>query len=231
MRIDKFICKSTELTRSEAKKLLKMGDVLVNGKVIKNAATQVHENNSVTVNGEALTARTSRYIMMHKPLDTICSNIDEVYPSLLNYIEVDKVFDLHIAGRLDADTTGLVLVTDDGRWSHNIISPKKNCAKVYRVNLRNAILPEKSAELIERFSAGLQLQGEDQLTLPAKLEILNEKEVLLTITEGKYHQVKRMFAAVGNKVIGLHRQQIGKINLDVELGMWRYLTDAEVNSF
>ncbi|MBA6364835.1 16S rRNA pseudouridine(516) synthase, partial [Colwellia sp. BRX8-8] len=167
MRIDKFICKSTELTRSEAKKLLKMGDVLVNGEVIKNAATQVHENNSVTVNGEALTARTSRYIMMHKPLDTICSNIDEVYPSLLNYIEVDKVFDLHIAGRLDADTTGLVLVTDDGRWSHNIISPKKNCAKVYRVNLRNAILSEKSAELIERFTAGLQLQGEDQLTLPA----------------------------------------------------------------
>lgn len=129
MRIDKFICKSTELTRSEAKKLLKMGDVLVNGEVIKNAATQVHENNSVTVNGEALTARTSRYIMMHKPLDTICSNIDEVYPSLLNYIEVDKVFDLHIAGRLDADTTGLVLVTDDGRWSHNIISPKKTAPR------------------------------------------------------------------------------------------------------
>jgi 16S rRNA pseudouridine516 synthase len=231
MRIDKFICKSTELTRSEAKKLLKMGDVRVNGEVIKNAATQVHENNSVTVNGEELTARTSRYIMMHKPLDTICSNIDEVYPSLLNYIEVDKAFDLHIAGRLDVDTTGLVLVTDDGRWSHNIISPKKDCEKVYRVNLRNEINDDKAAELIERFKSGLQLQGEDQLTLPAKLEVINEKLVLLTITEGKYHQVKRMFAAIGNKVVGLHRQQIGKVNLDIELGEWRYLTEDEVNSF
>jgi 16S rRNA pseudouridine516 synthase len=231
MRIDKFICKSTELTRSEAKKLLKMGEVRVNGEVIKNSATQVHENNSVTVDGAELTARSSRYIMMHKPLDTICSNVDEVYPSLLHYIEVDKAFDLHIAGRLDADTTGLVLVTDDGRWSHNIISPKKECTKVYRVNLRNAILSEKSVELIERFKSGLQLQGEDQLTLPAILDIINEKEVLLTITEGKYHQVKRMFAAVGNKVVGLHRQQIGKINLDVELGTWRYLTNDEVNSF
>ncbi len=231
MRIDKFICKSTELTRNEAKKLLKMGDVRVNGEVIKNAATQVHENNCVTVNGEELTARTSRYIMMHKPLDTICSNIDEVYPSLLNYIEVDKAFDLHIAGRLDADTTGLVLVTDDGRWSHNIISPKKDCEKVYRVNLRNEIKDDKAAELIERFKSGLQLQGEDQLTLPAKLEIITESLVLLTITEGKYHQVKRMFAAVGNKVVGLHRQQIGKISLDIELGEWRYLTEDEVNSF
>jgi len=231
MRIDKFICKSTELTRSEAKKLLKMGEVRVNGEVIKNPATQVHENNSITVDGAELTARTSRYIMMHKPVDTICSNVDEVYPSLLHYIEVDKAFDLHIAGRLDADTTGLVLVTDDGRWSHNIISPKKHCAKVYRVNLRNEILAEKSAELIKRFESGLQLQGENQLTLPAKLEILSEKEVLLTITEGKYHQVKRMFAAVGNKVVGLHRQQIGAIKLDIELGQWRYLTDDEVSSF
>lgn len=231
MRIDKFICKSTELTRTEAKKLLKMGEVRVNGDVIKNAATQVHENNSVTVNGEELTARTSRYIMLHKPLDTICSNVDEVYPSILHYIEVDKAFDLHIAGRLDADTTGLVLITDDGRWSHNIISPKKHCAKVYRVNLRNEITPDKSIELIERFKDGLQLQGEKGLTLPAKLEIISVKEVLLTITEGKYHQVKRMFAAVGNKVVGLHRQQIGSINLDIELGEWRYLTDEEVNSF
>jgi len=231
MRLDKFICKSTELTRSEAKKLLKMGEVRVNDEIIKNPATQVHENNNVTVNGESLTARSSRYIMMHKPVDTICSNVDEVYPSLLHYIEVDKAFDLHIAGRLDADTTGLVLVTDDGRWSHNIISPKKHCTKVYRVDLRNVITLEKSAELIERFKCGLQLQGEEQLTLPAVLEILSEKQVLLTITEGKYHQVKRMFAAVGNKVVGLHRQQIGDINLDVGLGEWRYLSDSEVSSF
>jgi len=228
MRLDKFICKSTELTRSEAKKLLKSGEVEVNGEVIKNPATQVHENNTITADGQILQARSSRYIILHKPLDTICSNVDEGYPSLLHLLDVDKAFDLHIAGRLDADTTGLVLITDDGRWSHNIISPNKECQKVYRVQLRSPI----KTELIETFKAGVQLQGEDGLTKPAILEVVNETEVLLTITEGKYHQVKRMFAAVGNRVTGLHREQIGAVKLDdLSLGEWRYLNDEEVESF
>jgi len=228
MRIDKFICKSTELTRNEAKKVLKSGDVRVNGEVIKNAATQVHENNTVDIDGQILTPRTSRYIMVHKPLDTICSNVDEVYPSILNYVEVDKVFDLHIAGRLDADTTGLVLVTDDGRWSHNIISPNKECPKTYRVWLRNPI----DISAIDKFKTGVQLQGENGLTKPGILEIIEDQEVLLTITEGKYHQVKRMFAAIGNKVVGLHRERIGCVKLaDLPLGDWRYLTEEEVEFF
>lgn len=228
MRIDKFICKSTELTRTEAKKVLKSGDVRVNGEVIKNAATQVHENNTIDIDGQILTPRTSRYIMVHKPLNTICSNVDEVYPSILNYIEVDKVFDLHIAGRLDADTTGLVIVTDDGRWSHNIISPNKECSKTYRVWLRNPI----NESAIDKFKIGVQLQGETGLTKPGSLEIIDDQEVLLTITEGKYHQVKRMFAAIGNKVIALHRESIGCVELaDLALGEWRYLTENEVNYF
>jgi len=175
-----------------------------------------------------LTARSSRYIILHKPLDTICSNVDELYPSLLHLIDVDRAFDMHIAGRLDADTTGLVLVTDDGRWSHNIISPKKQCEKVYRVWLRNPLREDTA----EKFIHGVQLQGEDDLTRPAKLVQVAEKEVLLTITEGKYHQVKRMFAAVGNKVVGLHREQIGPVKLaDLPLGQWRYLTNGEVEAF
>jgi 16S rRNA pseudouridine516 synthase len=227
MRLDKFICKSTELTRNEAKKLLKSGKVRVNGEVIKNSAAQVHENNSITVEGQVLTARTSRYIMLHKPLDTICSNVDELYPSLLHCIDVDKAFDLHIAGRLDADTTGLVLVTDDGRWSHNIISPKKQCEKSYLVGLRDPIADDVAL----MFEQGVQLQGEKSLTLPAKLEVLSPQQVILTITEGRYHQVKRMFAAVGNRVVSLHRQQIGQLTLDLELGQWRYLSDDEIACF
>lgn len=228
MRLDKFICKSTELTRNEAKKLLKSGQVKVNGEVAKNAAMQVHENNTITADGIELTARQSRYIAFHKPLDTICSNVDELYPSLLHYIDVDKAFDLHIAGRLDADTTGLVLITDDGRWSHNIISPKKQCEKVYRVWLRDVI----EVSIVDKFAHGVQLQGEDGLTRPAKLTIVDDKEALLTITEGKYHQVKRMFAAVRNKVVALHREQIGLIDLkDLNIGEWRYLTQDEVDSF
>lgn len=232
MRLDKFICKSTELTRNEAKKLLKSGEVRVNGDVAKNAAMQVHENNTITIDGQVLTARTSRYFMLHKVVDSICSNVDEVYPSVLNFLEVDKAFDLHIAGRLDADTTGLVLITDDGRWSHNVISPKKECQKTYRVWLRDIIPDEKVKGLVAKFEQGLQLQGEDSLTRPAILSLVTNNEALLTITEGKYHQVKRMFAAVGNKVVGLHREQIGAIKLgDLAPGQWRSLTEEEVALF
>jgi 16S rRNA pseudouridine516 synthase len=236
LRLDKFICKSTELTRSEAKKLLKSGEVRVNGEIAKNPAMQVHENNSIDIDGQALTARQSRYFMLHKVTDTICSNVDEVYPSVLHFLEVDKAFDLHIAGRLDADTTGLVLITDDGRWSHNVISPKKECQKVYRVWLRTPITVENSTALIEQFAQGIQLQGESSLTKPAILTLVTDtevdNEVLLTITEGRYHQVKRMFAAVGNRVVGLHREEIGTLKLaDLAPGEWRELTEDEVARF
>jgi 16S rRNA pseudouridine516 synthase len=232
MRLDKFICKSTELTRTEAKKLLKSGEVRVNGEVAVNPAMQVHENNTIDIDGQVLTSRASRYIMLHKVPDTICSNVNEVYPSVLNFIDVDKAFDLHIAGRLDADTTGLVLITDDGRWSHNVISPKKECPKTYRVWLKKPINDEEESTLIAHFKEGIQLQGEASLTRPAKLVIIGPDEALLTITEGKYHQVKRMFAAVGNKVVDLHREQIGKLELgNLAEGEWRYLLQEEVAYF
>jgi 16S rRNA pseudouridine516 synthase len=171
--------------------------------------------------------RDFRYILMHKPANTICSNVDEVYPSVFNYLPVEKVSELHIAGRLDADTTGLILITDDGRWSFSITRPSRNCPKVYRVKLSKVL----TADVAIAFKQGVQLQGEQQLTLPATLQKLASNEALLTITEGKFHQVKRMFAAVGNRVASLHREKIGDINLDVEVGQWRYLTDDEVQSF
>lgn len=227
MRLDKFICKSTELTKVTALQYIHEGIIKVNGEIILDAATQVHENNHVTLNGNRLTARDFRYILMHKPANTICSNIDEAYPSLFNYVDVEKVSELHIAGRLDADTTGLVLITDDGRWSFNITRPTQKCQKVYRVQLSRELLSNTQA----KFEQGLQLQGEKQLTLPAKLDIIHAKEVLLTITEGRFHQVKRMFAAVGNRVVSLHRERIGDVCLDVDVGQWRHLTPEEVRSF
>ncbi len=231
MRLDKFVCKSTELTRKEAIQCIHSGEVFVNGEVATSEATQVHENNRVLLNGDKLKARDFRYILMNKPAGTVCSNIDEVYPSLFNYLEVDKVSELHIAGRLDADTTGLVLITDDGRWSFNITLPSNDCRKIYRVQLSQAIPAEHRQDLIDQFKKGLQLQGEMGLTRPAKLDIITPKEVLLTITEGKFHQVKRMFAAVGNRVVGLHREQIGEVCLDLDVGQWRYLSKNEVESF
>lgn len=227
MRLDRFVCKSTELTKAEAIEQIHQGMVSVNGEAVRNEATQVHENNEIILNGDKLIARGFRYILMHKAAGTICSNKDEAYPSLFNRIAVDRVSELHIAGRLDADTTGMVLITDDGRWSFNITTPTKKCEKVYRVELSRPI----AADAAIKFSHGLSLQGEDKITLPAVLEVISPKDVRLTITEGKFHQVKRMFSAIGNRVVSLHREKIGAVSLDVEVGQWRYLTPEEVKSF
>jgi 16S rRNA pseudouridine516 synthase len=227
MRLDKFVCKSTALTKTQAIECIKLGEICVNGKVVTYEATQVHENNTISFKSLTLKTRHFRYILMHKPANTICSNVDEAYPSVFNYLPVEKVSELHIAGRLDADTTGLILITDDGRWSFSITRPSRNCPKVYRVNLSKVL----TADVAIAFKEGVQLQGEQQLTRSATLQKVASNEALLTITEGKFHQVKRMFAAVGNRVVSLHREKIGNINLDVEVGQWRYLTDDEVQSF
>jgi 16S rRNA pseudouridine516 synthase len=231
MRLDKFICKSTDLAKVDAIQCINDGAVSLNDAVARNESTQVHENNTVLLNGVRLKARDFRYMLMHKPAGTVCSNIDEVYPSLLNYIKVDKVSELHIAGRLDVDTTGLVLVTDDGRWTFEVTVPAKKCPKVYRVGLSTELTDEMAVDVMSCFVTGVKLQGEQVLTRPAALQVISPKEVLLTITEGKFHQVKRMFAAVGNRVVSLHREQIGDVCLDVEVGQWRYLTLNEVKSF
>jgi len=227
MRLDKFICKSTEFTKLEATQRIHSGEASINGEIATNEATQVHKNNTLLLNGVTLKARDFRYILMHKPAGTICSNIDEAYPSLFNHLNIDNVSELHIAGRLDADTTGMVLITDDGHWSYNITLPTKECPKIYRVGLSKSIADDAAIT----FKKGLKLQGETQLTLPATLEIIGPKEVLLTITEGKFHQVKRMFAAIGNRVVSLHREAIGDVFLDVDICQWRYLTNSEVQSF
>lgn len=227
MRLDKFVCKSTEFSKAKAVQVIQRGEVVVNGAAALDPSIQVHENNTILLNGDTLTPRPFRYIMMHKPAATVCSNIDEVYPSVFNYLSIDRPEELHIAGRLDSDTTGLLLITDDGRWSFNITQPNRGCCKVYRVQLSKAI----AEDVIERFAEGVQLQGEAAPTLPATLEIIHDKEALLTLKEGKFHQVKRMFAAVGNRVIGLHRERIGEVTLDVSECGWRYLTSDEVSSF
>lgn len=227
MRLDKFVCKSTTLSKAEATHHISLANVTVNGVAVVNAATQVHENNHIALLGTKLVARPFRYLMLHKPADTICSNIDEAYPSVFTQLAIENASELHIAGRLDADTTGLVLATDDGRWSFNITRPSQYCQKVYRVKLSRPIAEDTAT----RFQQGLQLQGESQLTQPAIVEVLGAREARLSITEGKFHQVKRMFAAIGNRVVALHREQIGPISLDIDEGLWRYLNEAEVAAF
>lgn len=224
MRLDKFVCRSTQLDQAQSRATIAAGQVEVNNEIATDPAQQVHESNYISLAGQRLTPRPPRYIMLHKPAGYLCSHQDGAYPSIFQWLTLENAEQLHLVGRLDADTTGLVLVTDDGRWSYHLTHPDNGCSKVYRITLRNPI----SCDTAKQFAQGLLLQGETRATLPAQLHTVTPTEVLLTLTEGRFHQVKRMFAAVGNKVVALHREQVGQLQLDIPVGEWRYLTPAEV---
>lgn len=234
MRLDKFACEATDLTRAVAKKAIMRGDFTVDGIEIKSASFKVPDGAEIKYLGRTVEVIGVRYIMMNKPIDTICTTSDtEMHQSVLTLMDIEKPERLHIAGRLDLDTTGLLLITDDGQWSHKITSPKRQCKKRYLAKLADPINLTEQQALIELFAQGIMLNGEDKPTLPAKLHFFENDYAELTISEGRYHQVKRMFAAAGNKVIGLHRQQVGQLELDADLEPceWRYLTDEEVAYF
>lgn len=228
MRLDKFICHHTGISRVEAKRVLRQGLVTHNDEVIKDPSFKVNDDTNIEFNGRSYGPVKPRYFMLNKLANTLCSTIDEEYPSVLSDMDLPHTKGLHIAGRLDVDTTGLVLITDDGQWSHQITSPKKQCMKRYRVWLAEPLAPDAE----ERFKEGVQLHSELELTKPALLNRITDTEVQLSISEGKYHQVKRMFGAIDNKVVQLHREKIGDITLDPELGEgeWRALTEQEINS-
>ena len=229
MRLDKFITESLGLSRSQAGRVIRAGEVEINGQVSKNAASHINEGDVVLFDGQTLSLTGPRYLMLHKPEGYVCSNDDPDHPTVMLLLDELAIGKLHCAGRLDLDTTGLLLITDDGQWSHRITSPRHECAKTYRVWLADPV-PESA---IAEFAAGVQLRSERELTRPAELVLVSETEALLTIHEGKYHQVKRMFAAIGNKVIRLHREQVGPLALDPELapGEYRFLTPEEVATF
>ena len=229
MRLDKFITESLGLSRSQAGRIIRAGEVEINGQVSKNSASHISEGDVVLFDGQTLRLTGPRYLMLHKPEGYVCSNDDPDHPTVMLLLEEPALGKLHCAGRLDLDTTGLLLITDDGQWSHRITSPKHECAKTYRVWLADPV-PESA---IAEFARGVMLRSENEPTRPAELELVSDKEALLTIHEGRYHQVKRMFAAIGNKVERLHREQIGKLALDEQLepGEYRFLTPEEVEWF
>lgn len=228
MRLDKFIGQVTELSRRQIHLLLKQGAVKVNAELASNASVHLQASDLVTLDDEPLLATQLRYLMLHKPLGYVCANSDSEHPTVLDLLDLPGKNSLQIVGRLDLDTTGLVLLTDDGQWNHRITSPKNDCAKVYRITTAEPIKP--STETL--FAEGVLLHSEKKPTRPAQLELLGSSEARLTIHEGKYHQVKRMFAATGNRVVTLHRERIGEIQLDGALGagQYRFLTPTEIAS-
>ncbi|WP_241608685.1 16S rRNA pseudouridine(516) synthase RsuA [Rosenbergiella australiborealis] len=229
MRLDKFISQQLEISRAIAGREIRARNVTVDGEVVREAAFKVLPEHEVAYDGNVLHQQHGpRYYMLHKPVGYVCATEDEQHPTILYFIEEPMAWKLHAAGRLDIDTTGLVLLTDDGQWSHRITSPRHHCEKTYRVSLAETVDPT----LIARFAAGIMLQGETELTKPAVLTIIGDKEARVTLSEGRYHQVKRMFAACGNHVEALHRESVGDITLDesLEPGEYRALTEAEILS-
>ncbi len=229
-RLDKFLSEYTGLSRSQATKALRQNLVKVNQQLVKDGALKVSPEDVVEFDGETLEwVSGNQYFLLYKPEGYVCSHDDGEYPTVYQFFDYPLSSRLHTAGRLDVDTTGLVLLTDDGQWSHRITSPKYHCEKTYLVTLADPV----EDFYLEQCAQGILLKGEKQPTKPAQIEIIDDYNLNLTIVEGKYHQVKRMFAALGNKVIALHRWRIGQIILDPQLeeGQYRALTDAEVQFF
>lgn len=229
MRLDKFIAQQLGVSRAIAGRVIRASRVSVDGEIVKDSAFKLLPDYDVEFDGNTLTQQNGpRYFMLNKPIGYVCSTDDPDHPTVLYFLDVPVAHKLHAAGRLDIDTTGLVLMTDDGQWSHRITSPRHHCEKTYRVTLESPV----SDDTAEQFTQGVQLHNEKDLTRPAVLEVITPTDVRLTISEGRYHQVKRMFAAVGNRVVGLHRERIGEIALDPELepGEYRPLTEEEIAS-
>ncbi len=252
IRLDKFLANYTPYSRAEVKRLLKQNRVTIDNTTTKDGSIKLLPlENTVTLDNDVVNTVGPLYIALHKPQNVECSatpsHHSSVYDLIHNPDNPEKlapflIEKLRIAGRLDADTTGLVLLTNDGQWNHKITSPHKNCTKQYEVTLEKIITPE----MIKILESPMQLHNESKPTQPAKVDVISSNVIHLFINEGKYHQVKRMIAAVDNKVIGLHRLAIGKITLnknascqhqaqpntghDLQLGHWRFLTPQEIQS-
>lgn len=228
MRIDRWVSQATDLSRKQVHQALRNKRLSVNEAIVKSPSTTVGDNDCVTLDGQRINAPQTRYFMLNKPEGYLCATSDGHQPIVLDLIAEPNTQTLQIVGRLDLDTTGLLLITDDGKWNHRITSPRSQCEKTYLATLAEPLC-ETAAQ---QFAAGMQLRNESQLTRPAQIETLADNRCRVTISEGKYHQVKRMFGALNNRVIALHRERIGNIALDPALapGQYRALTPTEIIS-
>ncbi len=228
-RLDKVIASQGKYSRSEVKKLVRGGRITVDGETVKSADMKISPEKSViTVDGETVGYKKHIYIMLNKPQGVISASNDSSQKTVVDLVP-DELFrqGLFPAGRLDGDTRGFVLITDDGDFAHRILSPKNHILKTYHATLERPV----SNEDIERFREGIELK-DGTLCLEAQVRMIkNEPPVAeIKIHEGKYHQVKRMFAALGNRVVDLRRVKMGNLYLDesLEEGQCREITDGEL---
>ena len=228
IRIDRFLCHMGIGSRSEIKKFLKTCRVKLNGKFEKSPNTQVDiDKDEILFDDEIVIYKEFTYLMLNKPKDYISATFDPKLPTVLELLEFPySNMELFPVGRLDIDTTGFLILTNDGKFSYNVTNPKKKVNKKYLVTLRDDI----SSNQIESLENGIYFEKEDFKTENAKVEEISKREIYLTISEGKFHQVKRMLEYVGNKVVELKRVSIGNLSLDekLELGEYREITNTEL---
>ena len=227
MRVDRFLSNLPQFNRKQVRLLLVERRVTVDGVTVSDPHHEVREFSQVRVDDEVLQAgKPARYFMLHKPKGCVSATSDPQHPTVLDLLDEPDKDQLHIAGRLDFNTTGLMLITNDGQWSRRLTQPQTKLPKIYLVETEREIGPEYAAT----FAAGLYFAFEDLTTQPAELQVLGPTTARLSIIEGRYHQVKRMFGHFNNKVIGLHRERMGTLVLDANLapGEYRALTDDEI---
>ena len=239
MRLDKFLSEQNIGTRKQIKEYVKNGRCSVNGTPVSKADMHIDENSDeIAFDGIVLGYSKYHYYLLNKPVGVVSATRDGRNETVLDLLSGENVKGLSPCGRLDIDTEGLLLITDDGDLIHRLLSPKKHVDKVYEVHIRQALL---SAD-IERLEKGVNIgdkkdDGSIDYTLPAKVELCDDKDedgypvIFLTIHEGRFHQVKRMLEAVGNEVMFLRRISMGSLVLDGELGVGEYraLTEDEIN--
>lgn len=226
MKLDRLIAAHESMGRQAAHLAIAGKRVRVNGVVVTDGHHPVDRFTQVMLDGGVIQEpERALYLMLHKPVGVLSATKDEQHPTVLDLIDDPDKHKLHIAGRLDRSTSGLVLLTNDGRWSKRLMAAEHKVPKVYLVETAEPIEPGA----VEAFAKGFYFHTEDITTMPAELVLLAERQARLTLHEGRYHQVKRMFHRVANRVVGLHRESIGTFVLpaDLEAGQWRALS-AEV---
>lgn len=230
MRLDRFLANLPHCNRQEARQLLASGRVQVDGQTQRDGLSEVSQFSRVQLDEELLQAgKAARYLMLHKPVGVVSATEHPEHRTVLDLLDEPDKYELHLAGRLDLNTSGLLLLTNDGQWSRRATAPTGQQPKVYLVHTQDEIDPA----CVEVFARGLYFQYENLTTRPAILELLAPRHARLTLFEGRYHQVKRMFGHFQNKVIGLHRVSMGTIQLDQRLcpGQYRALSALEIASF
>jgi len=227
-RLDRFISAQTGISRRDVRPILASGQITVDGNRATDINQLVDEFTHVTLNNKVIQAKTPRYIMMNKPISVVSATRDNKHRTVVDLLCKKEAEGLHIAGRLDFNTSGLLLLTNDGRWSRQLSSPESKIAKLYRVVLEKPI----SKDYIQAFAKGMYFSYEDITTKPAKLEIIDEYTANISLIEGRYHQIKRMFGRFHNPVVKLHRMAVGNLSLDYKLapGQYRTLTEFEAKT-